>query len=449
MRGSGKSVSLATTLVCALLFSGCQSSDSAESSTELNNQQTAALQQSETRTTPGPDQVRLVSESSAYREMHSGDAGEAANQYRVLAANVRPSGPKYYEQYEYVSRAKLIGNAAFSDLAAGNVEAAKSGFVQSMEILSEGISGHSLHLEAKARNQRQTANALTMIAGVGLAVLGVRASNNNPAAAQQISDSLSQAFDSLGRINTLIHNRITQIKESAINSNARGGVDGDLWRTVVVSEHPVPASVVRIETGNSHCTGFYIQPRLVATSAHCINPGTLSEVIHHSPSDPKAFITGMGVSKNPVVYQFVHPSYDGSVCNRFDVALLVVRHKSGAHLPVDTSSAATLGNGMIMGYSGDLNSGFFKQLDYGCPIKGREGGMISHQCASSGGNSGGPLMAVRNGRINAIGVHSCGQKTTTGTRLGFKGSAHISELKLLYDELVRQDPGLGVAGLLD
>ena len=80
----------------------------------------------------------------------------------------------------------------------------------------------------------------------------------------QIMELSVDAFD-------LISRAITEIHEIDVDEDAQR-VDPDAWRAAAISDHPLAQAVVRVFSGSMRgtysCTGFFIQPRLVATSAH-------------------------------------------------------------------------------------------------------------------------------------------------------------------------------------
>ncbi|WP_118135517.1 serine protease [Oceanicella sp. SM1341] len=318
----------------------------------------------------------------------------------------------YFLDHDYVRAAMAHGNQGFAEVMAHRGEAARESFATSTGILVEGVAKHAEYAADRAAEQRLLADLLT----VGLGVAGTLAATNAMSSAgstaqnNAIIGNLSRFMDMNRSMNQMLH---SDISAAQAGSSAVRRVDRDRWRAPVVSDHRIARSIVRLhnETRNTLCTGFFVAPYLIATAAHCFRLGEIMAAYRQRPGDGEAFMTNdlqlftphLQTQPEPWARQPLGPDHDYSP---FDFALLVTNEPSDSYLPVLAREVRPGERLMALGYSGDLNQGFFLQLDYGCEVTSvGEYASFRSNCVTWGGNSGGPVLAI-DGEIAVVGVHS-------------------------------------------
>ncbi|MEL7414586.1 MAG: trypsin-like peptidase domain-containing protein [Pseudomonadota bacterium] len=361
----------------------------------------------------------------------------------------------YYVDYEYVADVRSWGNTGFSSILAGNEESARSAFTTSNEILVDGLN-QQRRLEELWASRAQGVN--TVVSGglmVGATLFGINAMNSasDPSQVSSLSNATQQLIGSIGNLSDSIARDI--MSSSADFADSRGrSIDRDAWRAVVVSDDPVARSLVRVinETKGSHCTGFFIQPKVIATSAHCFRRGDYIRAFKPAMDNGERLLTGNDYEYRVTRY-FWPGDYDPDrACSAHDYAFLLTDRPSGEWLSIETSKPKVGTKVFLMGFSGDLNGGFYMRMDYGCRVDtvGRRD-YIRHSCASYGGNSGGPLIRVRQkagkAEFAAIGVHGCSFGDAGRRASNKRGAEFIGEMDELYQSVLQRDPTAGIAGL--
>jgi V8-like Glu-specific endopeptidase len=332
-----------------------------------------------------------------------------------------PGSSSYYLQHGYVAEAKALGDQGFASVRAGDVAAARALFERSTAILADGARRHAAEAADRAELQRTLVQAGSIALAVAGALAAGNAASNARTTAQRdaVNRSMNDFASGLQTLSAMATDEVNDAQSRSVASNARS-VETDTWRAAVVSDDALARSVVRIRnaTSGGYCTGFFVSPYLIMTSAHCFRMGDAVGAYRLIPSDGRAVMRGED-EEIRIVHQYADARYErrGEQCNPFDMALLLTDKPSAFYLPVSTDPPQPGETLLTMGYSGDLNRGFFLRMDYGC--KATSGldrdGRFTHDCASYGGNSGGPVIRAGAGRIAAIGTHSCGKRVVRST----------------------------------
>jgi protease YdgD len=208
------------------------------------------------------------------------------------------------------------------------------------------------------------------------------------------------------------------------------------------------SAVGRIEgvgiDGNGHaCTGTLLAVNIVLTNAHCvINPqtGQVSNRIWFQPNliygtlqdeADLAFVEEYFVGTDFSDYQGAHPN-DWAIL-RLDRPL---GNKYGT-LPWTSIPTRILrqnqGQFALIGYSGDFPEnapGDTAGVHIGCSIVGEQNELLLHNCDTTGGASGGPIIGIIDGRFQIVGLHAGALRYEDGRVVNY--AVKMSRLEELF-----------------
>jgi V8-like Glu-specific endopeptidase len=352
----------------------------------------------------------------------------------------------YYLQHRYVGEAMSLGNAAMVSAVAGDGEMARARFVDSTDTLAKGLALHRQYAVDRADTQQVAATVLTLGIGIAGIAASQRAASNATTQADlnRVNSAFSNFIDATGNFGQFLNE---QIRLGEIGSSAVSRVDRDRWRSVVVSNHRYVRSIVQIHnrTQNKTCTGFFVDTYMVMTAAHCFRLGDALAAFRDTPQNGKNFMTGEREFLE-IDYQFSHGRWDGDVnsTGAFDLAFLLMAKPSSDWLPVSTAPVRPGTKLMAIGYSGDLNRGYFLQIDYGCQANSvRANDHLASDCVIWRGNSGGPILSAgTNPRV--VGVNSSGHlRRDRSANDTFAASTR--QAVAIYDNILTRDVVRGKA----
>ncbi len=308
--------------------------------------------------------------------------------YVEASQQLNESDDVYVDGMFYLDRARMEGNRAFMALLDGNDNQAREHFSLSEHYLTSGVQRHKAVLNERAEIQQDVTALVGIGALIGVTAMTIDAAQDSPATADEIYQGLSDTLELTVNMFDRISHLIEQIHVVDIDEDAQQ-VDQDQWRAAIVSDHPISRAIVRVSQSPEEpsCTAFFIQPRIVATSAHCLDEVDQARlwVRTNDPREKEVFLesaTGRLLDWEAVYWP---GTYDWpNTCHRDDVALIVTEKASEYWLPIDTQPVDRTAPAMVIGYSGDLDSGFFQRMDYGCLMRASADwpGMVSNNCAT-------------------------------------------------------------------
>lgn len=400
-------------------------------------------------------------EVQAREDMLLGRHASADANYATAAAQIDQTTETYVDGYFYLDHARMAGNRAFMALLDGDQRTAREHFSSSVDYLTSGIRAHEEVLRKREASRKTALNVVGAAAVFGVVNRGSRgvADATSLEEGEAILDATIATMELLFDLIDSISEQIEEVGSINVHEEAKY-VDPDVWRAALISDHPLSQAVVRVYSGDMKdtysCTGFFIQPRLIATSAHCLNEQDTGDVrveVRKPREEKEPFLLGKSVKRLnvetvhwPRTYEWVES------CHPDDVALLVVSEddRSDQWLPVDTRPVVGGSKALLIGYSGDLDRGFFQRMDYGCKLaRDDRRRMIGSTCAGYPGNSGGPLLSIDYNRagtpFRVVGVLSCGSEEYRGKRTPgiSKWAAGIAPLKRLVRSTIAKQPSLG------
>ena len=183
---------------------------------------------------------------------------------------------------------------------------------------------------------------------------------------------------------------------------------------VIVDATRVPFSSIGKLYGSMECTASVVlDPRIIVTSAHCVTgPQALADGIVFRPGyhagTALATVHGHIARMGELEMSRVHTTRDEP--NDWAIIVLDQRLTGVRPLavpPADPSDLAPMERHIMMpGYSADVAGGDLLSAVADCAVRGREWGVLIHDCPCGKGASGAPLIAASEDWYALVGIDS-------------------------------------------
>ena len=232
-------------------------------------------------------------------------------------------------------------------------------------------------------------------------------------------------------------NELNQLNEFP---KTRGIIGADNRIPMTLRQYPFTAigrvAGITADGGEYHCTGTLIAENVVLTNSHCVvDPDThkLSQKIWFQPNviNAEMLDTRDIATVKEVIYG---TDFNGKNQDKNDWAVMLIDKPLGRkygylglqNLPKSafTQNARKL---LLIGYSGDFPNpqepayrqftagpGWTAGVQQGCSIMGEEQEILLHDCDTTGGASGGPIIAFIDNNPYIVALHNAGLQSRDG-----------------------------------
>lgn len=364
-------------------------------------------------TSPGSGAAGVISNAQS---MYHARKGASPSLERELQRNLAAVGPRderyYFYDVKFVTESELTHGLAQHKFILGQYKEAADLFQRSFDLVETGEERFFRYTKQKKQEMEIYQSFIGMLGQQLAGRLGTR----DKILTTRMTKVL-EGFTATGKVPG--KNRLF-IGEKLPENTARRVLSGKTAFDM--------GGIAHVYNGTSSCTGFHIAPGgFVLTNAHCVTGednrrASVSEIIVRF--DNPLYSLELPVKKIHFneKYRSVtqkDPAREWVKAFQQDWAFLELHTVPAVGvLPIAVQSSnndgtfeagpiGTAGKGLLAGYSADLNDGRFLSMEVGCDWKdAKSGKLILHNCESSGGASGSPVLTVTQNSLSYFGIHA-------------------------------------------
>ncbi|MBL4672875.1 MAG: trypsin-like peptidase domain-containing protein [Arenicella sp.] len=341
---------------------------------------------------------------------------QAIPHFRKAVEQAQADGDdRYYKDSVYRITSAANSRLAFVKLHEGDVAAAGELYLETINQLRQDYEKHYEMVKFQEEVKHQGKGfAMRLLKGAVKDKLSDFRGAVNKVDKHNVL-STSDVFNKLGSS----VDRMIKISPPEIWSNKQrmaGDVDKHQIRIAVIPDTDYLQHIGRVtDNATSSCTGSLVGPNLVLTNAHCLYNGGVDYGLGDTKLKKGKFYFRTEwlyelkeyKAKTFYTHQGKKGGWSGKVAD--DWAILVLENNRKNKLPgtylktlADLTIATekniftkqTPADVFIAGYSGDLNSGAYLTMDWGCTLDRKKFGddVVDHDCSTYKGSSGAPVV---------------------------------------------------------
>ena len=360
--------------------------------------------------------------------LEAGQFKAAQAEYISIANSLDLESSGYYTQGLYRQKAAAKFRAAFTTLQSANPETAGNQYRSAIELYRKDLLAHRdiliVQRQRRARRAEITNSILLDVVNLGTDAVDDNIDND----VFSDLDLFQYAEDA---IEDVVENPAPPVERVAVSSEGvAANAVGGLVSIPLVPDVSYLSSIGRVLAGTSGCTGSLVKPSLVLTNAHCIFDGGVDYNLGPTSLKEGKFTFRRewlyGAETYDVKSYYTHrgkdSDWDGQIKN--DWVLLEIVNKPGAEVPAQTlpvvpeladkamiqqlSSSPSQLDISIPGYSVRNSTNTYMTMDVGCSINLRDyvQSVVSHDCNTSVGASGAPIVAKdETGKVRIVALN--------------------------------------------
>ncbi len=308
------------------------------------------------------------------------EAREVIETYKQAILEVRKDS-EYYTKAYYFWDTTLHNSIATTYLFKLN-DAASAGewFRKGIVNLRESIRQHEIvEKEIAARNEA-VVNGLMML----FKIASVHANQGSQ------EDRYKRSMEVIDTHETIkFHADLSNVPNVAIDIDK---IDDDRYRIPILPTSQFRA-LGRVVNGEGFCTGTLVWERVVLTAASCVSDDAKFRFERHNgifTYGSESWFTKLGerepIDSDRAADNWAFLTLNQKVAEEIASPIKIMPHVKKRHLE------NIKGRVMLVGYSSDLNNGKVLTLHHGCGIESVSKAGLSHDCASSKGAAGAPIL---------------------------------------------------------
>lgn len=341
---------------------------------------------------------------------------EAKGHFEIARDSAQPTGnDNYYKKSKYRLKAAANSRLAFTKLHQGDTQQAGQLYLSTINQLRADYEAHYEKVKyqeaAKQKTQKIAFGILKKVLNDELSQVKGKINQTDKYKLLPTTDVFKHIN---GSIDTIL--RVPPPEVLVSSSQLRGDVEQHQIRIPVIPDSDYFQYIGRVtDKRTSSCTGAFVGPNLVLTNSHCIFSGGVdygkgatklkkgdfyfrTEWLYDQREyKVSTFYTHQGERggwsgrvKDDWAILKVEPNKKNKLPKKYLSALPDLTQTSQNNIFTNSKAAQVF----IAGYSGDLNSGAYLTMDWGCALDRAEFGqtIVNHNCSTYKGSSGAPVI---------------------------------------------------------